>query len=241
MASLDQVRWSEKSYSIQEIINLFRLPKICKVTSGLYGTEDTETLGNLQVVRIHRQHSQRRVVATDDRGRHFSLPTDWDIPFEVVPINPHNREPTLLSNILESCSLPKKVMFSSQYQVDARHVENNVKIDSDFGPLTLTVTYMEDYLQANAINNGILDEEVLVIPAFMKLEFSIAEGIEDRSPDHWNELQQCYDTMVQQKVNFDKHAGNKDMAMYFPRNVEQNKHNYSYMRPNRTIRISTKK
>ncbi|XP_070534463.1 uncharacterized protein [Ptychodera flava] len=242
MASLDDIRWSQKSYSIHEILTLFSLPKICKVTSGLYGTEDIETLGNLQIVRIHRQQSQRRVVAVDNhRGRHFSIPVNFDIPFEILPITSANTEPKFLVDILEKISLPQKVSFAQESELDAWYIGQNVKVDGSFGALTLVKTFMEQYLQANAINNGILDEEILHIPAYMALEFSIAEGLREGSSGDWDELQQRYGAMVADRVSFDKEQGNRDIAMYFPRNVERNQSNYSYIRPNRSIRISTKR
>ncbi|XP_077990310.1 uncharacterized protein LOC144444677 [Glandiceps talaboti] len=242
MALLDKVSWSETSYTIRQVVEHFRLPKIFKVTRGVYGTEDTGSLANLQVVRIHQQYKQQRVIAADERGRHFSVPVDYDIPFEVVTGTSSKPESKYLSEILREHSLPKKVRFSNQMELEAWYIDNNVRVDNDFGSFTLMKVYDETYLHANAINNGVLHEAILLIPAYVKFEFCVAEGLQNGNVKEWADLKQGYDVIVKEKVDFSIKSGNRDISMYdFTRKVSENRFDYEHIEPNKTIRIRSRK
>nr|XP_006825535.1 PREDICTED: uncharacterized protein LOC102803885 [Saccoglossus kowalevskii] len=76
----------------------------------------------------------------------------------------------------------------------------------------------------------------------MKLEFAVAEGFSNSDDKHWEDMKRAYDAIVLQRVDFDQsQTGNKDISMYFPRNVQRHHHDYANIEPNKTIRIRSKK
>ncbi|XP_070534466.1 uncharacterized protein [Ptychodera flava] len=241
MALPEDVQWSEAHYTTKQIVEHFRLPKIFKVTRGAHETDDRDTLENLQVIRIHQVYKQRRAIATDERGRHYSIPVDYDIPFETLPVNSSRPEPQYLSEILRDNNLPKKVQFSNQMQLDAWFIDSNVKVDSNFGTLTLTKVYEESYLHTNAINDGDLDVEIILIPAFTKSHFCVAEGLRSGDDKQWAEIVERYNAIAEQKVDFGSKTGNTDISVYRPGSTEGNRQDYANIEPSQHIRVRSRK
>ncbi|XP_033104219.1 uncharacterized protein LOC117106851 [Anneissia japonica] len=237
MAEMDRIVWSKRAYMLDELLSSHRFPLIVQVVRGHYGSEDTDSLGMGQILRIHRKQRRKRVIAVEDgRGRRLSIPRDFNIPFERLPVKRETRG-QLLDEILCDHQLPIKVQFSRQAKLDY-YVDSDVMVDENFGTLTIEHIYDEMTLQGNAINFGVLDYAIIDIPAYLKLEFSKAEGIlgaKDQST--FKSLCESLDAIVESEINYEGAPGNQNIPLYYPRKDNTNLNIESTIMPDKTLSI----
>ncbi|XP_078659906.1 uncharacterized protein LOC144904680 [Branchiostoma floridae x Branchiostoma belcheri] len=236
MARLEYVSWSPRRYTLREFLRSCALPKIVKVTQGHYGNADIEQLALDQVIRIHKEHTQRRVVANDKHGRHLSIPLNYQsVLFERVRRETDKRPrksagteelpaafPMTIADVVAQYPLP--VLVKIHRSEELRFSVDNRKQVPRFDVIELTDLQDETYLLGNTINNGLLSKSVLVIPMFLKLELAIAEGLVGGDDDQWLELVGRYDRTVVRCVDFEQACGNRDILMYPSRLVEARQH-----------------
>ncbi|CAH1246223.1 GAREM2 [Branchiostoma lanceolatum] len=236
MARLENVGWSPRRYTLREFLRSCALPKIVKVTQGHYGNADIEQLALDQVIRIHKEHTQRRVVANDKHGRHLSIPLNYQsVLFERVRRETDKRQkkaaaadelpaafPMTIADVVAQYPLP--VLVKIHRSEELRFSVDNRKQVPRFDVIELTDLQDETYLLGNTINNGLLSKSVLVIPMFMKLELAVADGLVGGDDDQWLELVGRYDRTVVRCVDFEQACGNRDILMYPSRLVEARQH-----------------
>ncbi|XP_071954334.1 uncharacterized protein [Antedon mediterranea] len=233
---MDNIAWSKRAYTLNELLNSYKFPLIVQVVRGHYGSEDTDSLGMGQIVRIHRKQTQKRVIAVEERrGRRISIPRDYSIPFELVPVRRETR-PRTLDEILCDHVLPVKVQFSRHMKLEY-HVDNQVMIDEDFGTMVIEEIYDEPYLQGNAINFSVLDNDIIDITAYLRLEFTIAEGLlGDDTRNLFKTMCDDLDSVVEEKIDYNQDTGNQHIAVYYQRKDTKN-FNVRSTIPDRTLTI----
>ncbi|XP_006825540.1 uncharacterized protein LOC100370040 [Saccoglossus kowalevskii] len=244
MSGVEDIRWSAITYGLKDLADKYTFPKIVKVTRGFYARSENESLANEQVLRIHRVQSQPRVVAVDRRGRHLSIPVKFRFSkFDVFTNGKPEGDAKYMWDIVEHHLLPVDVQFSSQNDLvfSVQYIDNSVKLDENFGKLTLKTLYDESYLQGNAINNNILDRTVINVPMYCKLSVSVACGFVSGSPDMWQSYQSMLSTTVSNKVDFKHAPGSLDISLFSERSLDSVElHHYEEIQPSGTLTIQSR-
>ncbi|XP_033640957.1 uncharacterized protein LOC117301164 [Asterias rubens] len=219
---VSDITWSNESYNTRELMSRYPAPLLVRVTHGHCGLQDSDSLGQGQVIRIHRWLKQQRVIAMDARGRYLSIPLDFEIPIEVVP----DKRRTLsklktmpIAGIIRQFSLPKKVRFSLSHVKSLKDV-GQFGIRLPLEPIDLLRLQQEVYLNGNAVNFGELDAAILSIPIHHELEMSVAMGLSS-GDRNWHRLMRGLDNVVATRVRFTVH-GNKKITIFYSKSEDAN-------------------
>ncbi|XP_035673248.1 uncharacterized protein LOC118413811 [Branchiostoma floridae] len=227
-------RWGQITYTLREFLDSFTLPRIVKVTDGHYGNTEVESLAAGQIVRIHRQVRQLRVIAEDRHGRRLSIPADRKgvALFDVVSGGRVQEFDKDIVDILQTHTLPLRAQFSREIGLRSTD-RHGVQM---FGELTLLETYEEKYLQGNSYSDSTLVETVLLIPMYLTLRVAVAEGLLRGGDSDWTSLCQAL-SHTADTVSFDDVVGNEDVSLYTKTSVEEHNHIYDEIEPTRILKV----
>ncbi|XP_066278343.1 uncharacterized protein [Branchiostoma lanceolatum] len=228
-------RWGQLTYTLKEFRDSFTLPKIVKVTEGHYGNTEVESLAAGQIVRIHRQVRQLRVIAEDRHGRRLSIPADRKgvALFDVISGSGNEEIGQDIVHILQTYTLPLRAQFSREIGLRSAD-RHGVQM---FGELTLLETYEETYLQGNSYTGNKLVETVLLIPMYLSLRVAVAEGLLRGGDSDWTRLCQTLSDITANTVRFDDIVGNEDVSLYTKTSVEEHNNIYDEIEPSRILKV----
>eukprot|EP00058_Branchiostoma_floridae_P023458 XP_002608948.1 hypothetical protein BRAFLDRAFT_85477 [Branchiostoma floridae] len=187
-----------------------------------------------QIVRIHRQVRQLRVIAEDRHGRRLSIPADRKgvALFDVVSGGRVQEFDKDIVDILQTHTLPLRAQFSREIGLRSTD-RHGVQM---FGELTLLETYEEKYLQGNSYSDSTLVETVLLIPMYLTLRVAVAEGLLRGGDSDWTSLCQAL-SHTADTVSFDDVVGNEDVSLYTKTSVEEHNHIYDEIEPTRILKV----
>ncbi|XP_078668819.1 uncharacterized protein LOC144910077 [Branchiostoma floridae x Branchiostoma belcheri] len=228
-------RWGQRTYTLREFLDSFTLPRMVKVTAGHYGNTEVESLAAGQIVRIHRQVRQLRVIAEDRHGRRLSIPADrkGTALFDVISGSGNEEFRQDIVHILQTYRLPLRAQFSREIGLRSTDRHGVQK----FGELNLLETYEETYLQGNSYTGNTLVETVLLIPMYLTLRVAVADGLQRGGDSDWSSLCQALSDITANTVSFDDVVGNDDVSLYTKTSVEEHNNIYDEIEPARILKV----
>lgn len=215
------LRWSEQTYSIKDFHNKFgnQLPKFMMIICGFYGHTEMDTFPSDQVMYVKDIDVQKRVITRDYKGRCLSIPVEYPVKFEIIENGKVTGKTRYLKDIIAKCSLPCYIRFAKE----AEGVSFTTDASSNalvFPELELIEVYDEKYLKAITVAGDVVFSRILVIPFFMNITVTVAEGLRDNDDDMWCHFQDAYAKAVED-INFDDNFGNPNIALYEDKTIQE--------------------
>ncbi|XP_023932915.1 uncharacterized protein LOC106173774 [Lingula anatina] len=249
MDAYRDIAWSSEQLTMREFIDRYRenLPQIIMVTQGFYGNSEVETFAADQILRIHTISTQRRVIATDSRGRYLSIPCDFPLKFEVLndqgkPVG----KSRFFRDIVECCRMPVKVRFAPEMAGIDFQIDSTTKSTDSFGVFEVREFFTEKYFKANTINGSVIHSKIIVIPLYVNISICVATGMANGDLDLWHNLQAAY-TRALKGIDFSQVEGNIDITMYedreFQRGAVKGRGDdklYDYIEPRHYVKLNYK-
>lgn len=184
-----EIIWSTDHFNPRQIVALgcHHLPAILCVETGFFGGGNIDCIASGQVVVIQGIYRQLRVLALPlkEQGLHFSLPVlGYHHTFMQSGVR-HNGEPSAakgstLDVLLKAHQLPVAVRFADN------------KLHQQYGDLTLVKQYYELYLYGHNIADGSICLPMTVIPVYLDITLSTAEGVVNGNANDWHLLKDAY-------------------------------------------------
>ncbi|XP_072175962.1 uncharacterized protein [Diadema setosum] len=242
-----EIMWTDQQYRLRELPVFYGFPLLIKVMKGTNLDVDAkETVKKGEILRIHGDHSQRRVIAADSKGRHWSFPVHIGAKFD-VPSKKDRRTSVYMSEIVELDKLPKKFSFAKKDDMQINITGENPTtagplIEGDFK--TREVTRVR-FFKANRISDDEIDPKVLFLPAYLDVDVTIATKLACEPESFWDEYMEAITSDITKKVNFDMYRGKADIQIYeFSKEiVKKSKRNsaclYEEVAPNKVVTIGS--
>ncbi|KAL3891631.1 hypothetical protein ACJMK2_003883 [Sinanodonta woodiana] len=211
----------EKDYSLREFYELYKdkLPTIIRVTEGHCGENLAETFDYGQVIRIHKECRQERVIAVqyNDQGTEectYSFPVNSSMHFHLEEIYKNEKKTLTLEEVLNRRQLPVDVELTRKH---LNQSECSISVKDPFITLRLRKRFDELCLLGNFIFDGDIDLQIVRIPLHLyAIRLSEVTGLRDKSKTDWKAFQTRLDRKANQ-LNFDAVAENPEIAKYKPK------------------------
>ncbi|XP_033104258.1 serine/arginine repetitive matrix protein 1-like [Anneissia japonica] len=223
MSKVEDIKWSRQSYTLKDVLKKYTFPQILKVTAGSYSPEENENLTAGQVLRIHQLCRQTRVLASDRKGNHISIPIRYgSARFEIIN-NGKKSKPMYLREIIDKSLLPREVRFAVDDDPRFRlQYANTITVEEKFNSLLLRTMYEESFIQGNAINQNLLDTMVINLPVHAKVEVVVAECFRDSPIATWDRYTNLLERLVTKHVTFKLNSGNNQISFFTDKRLEKN-------------------
>ncbi len=211
-SKVEDIRWSKRSYTLREALKRCTFPQIMKVSVGFVSSDENETLSKDQILRIHQNHTQTRVLAGTKKHKFLSIPLRYaDARFEVMTSKKRSK-PMYMRDVIDRSLLPQEVTFyfGDELTFDLQTAKGSVS--EKLSPLLLRNMYEVSYLQGNAIYHNHLDTQVINIPLHLPIEVNLAEGFTKHSVEQWGRYQSLLEKLVSKHVTFELFPGNQSKS-----------------------------
>ncbi|XP_070534421.1 uncharacterized protein [Ptychodera flava] len=244
-AKRNVIKWTKTKYSLKKFTKNYKLPQIVKVMSGWCGNDEKETISSGQILRVARKFNQTRVVAEDGFGRHISIPKDYRLKFNVLPIRKDVNKTYTIEEILNGFTLPQHIQFAKEESVFVKD-GGKKKSETPFGVLKLLRTHEVGYLVCNSMNLEGIVKQPLILPMYITVEVVVGEGLEKGTKKQWEDYQRLRTQAVESHVNLRDAKGNADISIYGTAAVKRGANStektdmYEEVEP-KIVRISTEK
>ncbi|XP_033640481.1 flocculation protein FLO11-like [Asterias rubens] len=240
-SKVEDIRWSKRSYTLREALKRCTFPQIMKVSIGFVSSDENETLSKDQILRIHQNHTQTRVLAGTKKNKFLSIPLRYaDARFEVVTSKKRSK-PMYMRDVIDRSLLPQEVTFhfGDDLTFDLQTAKGSVS--EKLSPLLLRNMYEVSYLQGNAIYHNHLDTQVINIPLHLPIEVNLAEGFTKHSVEQWGRYQSLLEKLVSKHVTFELFPGNQKITFFSDKRLEkaESQEDYEKIWPIGTLYITS--
>eukprot|EP00057_Strongylocentrotus_purpuratus_P002975 XP_003725630.1 PREDICTED: histone-lysine N-methyltransferase SETD1A [Strongylocentrotus purpuratus] len=208
-----EIMWTDKPFRLRELPASFGFPLLIKVTKGSDDMEHKEKFSTGEILRIDGEERQRRVIAADSKGRHWSFPVHIGAKFDVKG-KKDRRNSMYMSEIVEAKKLPKKFCFAKKDEMQMRitgEEHSGPLVEGDFK--TKEVTKVRIF-KANRISDGDIKLKVVFLPAYMDVEVVIATKFACEPDAYWEEYMDAMTRDINKKVNLNMYRGKSDIQIY---------------------------
>ncbi|XP_041466281.1 uncharacterized protein LOC121416829 [Lytechinus variegatus] len=208
-----EVMWTDKTFRLQELPAYFGFPLLIKVVKGSDDMEHKEKFAKGEILRIDGEERQRRVIATDSKGRHWSFPVHIGAKFDVKS-KKEKRKSMYMSEIVEAEKLPKKFCFAKKDDMQIKitgEEHSGPLIEGDFKTKELTRVRI---FKANRITDGDITLKVVFLPAYMDVEVVIATKLACEPDAYWDDYMDAMTRDINKKVNLNMYRGKSDIQIY---------------------------
>lgn len=208
-----EIMWTDKPFRLRELPANFGFPLLIKVTKGSDDMEHKEKFSTGEILRVDGEERQRRVIAADSKGRHWSFPVHIGAKFDVKG-KKDRRNSMYMSEIVEAKKLPKKFCFAKKDEMQMRitgEEHSGPLVEGDFK--TKEVTKVRIF-KANRISDGDIKLKVVFLPAYMDVEVVIATKFACEPDAYWEEYMDAMTRDINKKVNLNMYRGKSDIQIY---------------------------
>ncbi|XP_077990283.1 uncharacterized protein LOC144444657 [Glandiceps talaboti] len=212
------IKWSKKNYNLRDFLKEFDLPQIVKFSCGWLGNDEHETISGGQVMRMAKKFAQERVIATDQNGRHISIPRNYEFRFYILSGKTNLDKSYTIDEILKNCSLPQTIQLAHEDRID---VMVNDRKKAGLGILTLLETHSITYLAGNSMQQNSIMPQPTILPIYIQVEVMVAKGLLNGTKKDWTEFKQARTRLVERDVIFNPDVGNDDISIYGTVDVEE--------------------
>lgn len=175
----ESILWSDQMYNVSQLSKKFsgdKMPLIVKVDEGYY-RDGVLDLARGQVILVNGFGKQRRVMATNNAQEPITIPFDYNMKLYLQSSEEHLD----LRSAVEGKALPFKGQVELVGSLSDTTQGNLIGEDLTFLAIKETT-----FLCANIITQGWIDQsEILIIPEFLSVKFSLALGLRAASHVEW--------------------------------------------------------
>ncbi|CAC5383733.1 unnamed protein product [Mytilus coruscus] len=181
-----------------------KLPLLVIVTDGFCGETKNDEFAYAEIIRLHKPCQQLRVLgrclAHDGAKEEFlSIPVDSSCMFSVVKKSKRVGEPKLMLKLLAKKNLPVQVRYasSSNAEIKPALLECIKGVD-----ILLLKTYVEDFIQGNCLQQGVLSPIPSVLALCPNISLSIITGYANESQDRFHAKLRSMEAFVDRNIKF---------------------------------------
>ncbi|XP_071143066.1 uncharacterized protein [Mytilus edulis] len=181
-----------------------KLPLLVIVTAGFCGETKNDEYPYNEIIRLHKSCSQLRVIGKfsshDGAKQEFlSIPVDSSCMFSVVKKSKRVGKPKLMLELLAKKDLPVHVRYASSSNGEIKPAVLACIKGVD---ILLMKTYVEDFIQGNCLQQGVLSPDPSLVALCANISVSIITGYANKPQDKFHAKLRSMEAFVDHNIKF---------------------------------------